>query len=1431
MPAASALRRRVHSSVNRIRTIARSFILPGLCSLALTAQAAQTLTVTTTADDVTTPPAGSLRKAIADAADGDTIEFNVSVTGAITLAGTELLLDKNLTITGPGAATLAVSGNQQSRIFRIPAGKTVAISGLTIRDGKAPNGTDLSFRLGGTAPDGQSGGGIYNEGLLTLTNCRITNNSAGRGGNFSADYNAQAGNGGSGGAVLNAGGLILTNCRLDHNHAGSGGSAGSMGSKAGIGGHGGAIHSLAQGGIELLNCILSENSAGEGGIGSGALTLGCGLGGNGGAVSVTGGTAVLEGCSLVRCMAGNGGAFTFNFPGAGSAGAGGSGGGIYIGSGTVTLKTSTISGNGAGNVSNVPANSTKAGDGGGIACLGGTANLISCTITDNVAGDNLTEIPYENSDGRGGGLYSNGGTVTIGNTIVAGNRNYSDFSGTFVDGGHNIISAVSPMLAPLGEYGGPTPTHALLAGSPAIDAGDDSITGSDQRGQSRLVGSHVDIGSFEGVVPNVLSLAVDSVEVDETVGTVTITVQRTGDTTSSASATFSTLPGSAKEPDYTAVSGTLEFEPGQTQAVIQVPIIDDSTPESPETFQIRLASASPTTAIFPRGLQTVTISDNEGPAILSFTTASSTIAEAGGNALISVQRKNDGAVGTVSVHYFTTTAASAASPYPASDNDYRPVSGTLIFGPGITQQTVVVPILDDAQFELDETFYVLLSEPTGGATLGTQKSQIIVIANDDPRPPPPPSPTFDFQVAASSISESSGNVLIKIIRSKVLTGDVSVSYQTSAGTAEANSDFIPAAGILNFPSSSTEQTIVVPIVNNDAIENTETFTVTLSDPTNGAVLGTQITHTVTIADNDGPATVAFSGTSSNVGEASGSAAAVTLIRSGNTTTSATVEVSAQPGSAHEGTDYTFTNIAVTFAPGETQKTVMVPIADDAAEEGNEQFQLVLSNPSEGATLGEQNTHTITILANDSPAIVAFASASSTVHEFILTPTAITLLRFGETATSATVQVSAQPGSAHDGTDYTFESTTVTFAPGETQKTVMISTIDDTVDEADEQFTLVLSNPGSGVDLGSQTTHTVTILDDAGDLPEFAKASYHGLGVSTVSTPVEYAAISITTTDSGQLTGALQVRGRTVRFQGRFSETGVFTHEFRQRSLGAIAGSSLELQLQSAGAIVDGTFRTFNGTTFDVELKRDVVATNANPVAEANGYTALLQTQLPGNAAGFLRTRVLPAGKISLSGMLPDGTRLSGSSHLAEDRTFPILFPAYAKKRGHLAGTAQIVSADALPLTGDLHWHKPANSRPPYAAGLTDEAVDLSGNVYTPPERRHRALDDFDATQGTASFKTSTAADPNPVGINAMWNQDNTIRILPPEFRRPPSSIRFSFQPKTGLFTGVFRDAENHPNKFFGICVQQAEAGADQTVGFFLSGEAAGRIELVPQPPQ
>jgi hypothetical protein len=212
---------------------------------------AATITVTSAADSGT----GSLRDTIAAASPGDNIIF--SVTGTITLTGGALKIDKSLTISGPGARDLAVSGNNADRVFVVNSGATVTISGLTIENGKALNG-------GG-------GGGVSNLGILTVTNSAVTGNSAlNFGGGIenlgtltltSSTVSSNLADCCYGGGIYNGGTLTLTNSTVSGNSV-----------KLFFGG---GIENF--GSLTLTNSTVAGNTAGcchGGGIGnSGTLTM------------------------------------------------------------------------------------------------------------------------------------------------------------------------------------------------------------------------------------------------------------------------------------------------------------------------------------------------------------------------------------------------------------------------------------------------------------------------------------------------------------------------------------------------------------------------------------------------------------------------------------------------------------------------------------------------------------------------------------------------------------------------------------------------------------------------------------------------------------------------------------------------------------------------------------------------------------------------------------------------------------------------------------------------------------------------------------------------------------------------------------------------------------------------------------------------------
>jgi hypothetical protein len=269
-----------------------------------------TLTVTNALDS----GPGSLRAAISAAPNGATIDFASSLNGQTITLGGELLIKKGLTISGPGASQLAISGQNASRLFDVTSSTTkqVTLSGLTLEDG--------------TAPAGPAGGGaILNLGTLAISNCVITSNSASQGGAIDNQTGSKLtvtkctvsnNTAGTGGGISNYGTLTVTGSTFSGNTATS---AGGIYNRFGCsmtvtGSTFSNNHASAGGGIynsgtaTISTSTLSGNTAGTGGgirNDSGSLTLsGSTLTGNtataiGDGIDIVGGTVTIKNSTTI----------------------------------------------------------------------------------------------------------------------------------------------------------------------------------------------------------------------------------------------------------------------------------------------------------------------------------------------------------------------------------------------------------------------------------------------------------------------------------------------------------------------------------------------------------------------------------------------------------------------------------------------------------------------------------------------------------------------------------------------------------------------------------------------------------------------------------------------------------------------------------------------------------------------------------------------------------------------------------------------------------------------------------------------------------------------------------------------------------------------------------------------------------------------------
>jgi CSLREA domain-containing protein len=946
----------------------------------------QSFQVTNTADS----GAGSLRQAILDAnakVDFNPIFFQSGLTGNVTLLSALPDLTTSMSINGPGPNVLTVqrstaSGTPTFRILTIQSG-TVNISGLTISGGNFGGGgaglfvsapatvTVANCTISGNTDNNFGGGGIANLGALTLTNGTVSGN--------------------TGQGIRSTGTLTLTSTTVANN-VGSG------------------IFHVSAFPLSITNSTITGNSGGTSGGGI--------FGDNGGTVTVIGTT--------VSGNSANGGA------------------GIFTASNLVMMNT-TVSGN----------NGTSA-QGGGIENLG-TATLTNCTVTGNMsvaggggifnAGGTITlsnSTVTANSASGGGGIDSVSGTAILRNTIIAGNGP-NDLIGTYYSQDFNLIgntstasftgitahniTNVSALLDPLRNNGGPTMTHALLPGSPAINAGSNAnlpvdtfdLDGDgntaepvpfDQRGFARITNTNVDIGAFEsrgftiaatgGTPQSATIMTAFSSPLAATVGS------SFGETIAGGVVTF-TAPGSGASGTFpggmisatTAISGSgIATSPAFTANGI------------PGSYSVLAAgngiSSSASFALTNDKInQTITfgaLADKTfgDPDFDVTATASSalavTLTPSGNCTIVSGNKVHLGNMGSCTITASQGGDASYnAAPAVARTFNIQQADQTITFN------SLLNKTFGDPDFTVSATASSNLSVnfgASGACTVSTGSVHITgagscTITASQPgngnfKSAPAVKQTFNIAdvISINDVSTTEGDSGTKTLNFTVLLAaasnqTVTVSYATANGSASAPADYVPiSATTIAFNPGDTAKTIGVIINGDQSFEPDETFFVDLTIPTNATISDNQGLGTILNDDAQG-GIISFSQANYAVDESAGSLV-VTVNRTGDTSSAAGVDygtsdggASSMPCSSTGGLasarcDFTTAMGTLHFGAGETQKTFTVLVNGDSYNEGPESFSINLSNQTGGSVLSTPSTATVTI-ADDSSGLPPNAS--------------------------------------------------------------------------------------------------------------------------------------------------------------------------------------------------------------------------------------------------------------------------------------------------------------------------------------------------------------------------------------------------------------------------------------------------------------------------
>ncbi len=526
------------TSVSRIRRVPR---LRPLLEILEDRTLLSTYTVNALTDSGTgSGLTGDLRYCVTHATSGnDTIDFAAGLSGTINLQSALPTLNASVAIQGPGAKVITVDGGTSPEYgFNVDGGAQVQITGLTmyysVSDIKAGSATisNCTFSDAGLLTDQYT---VHTGTALTVSNCTLNGGGID---NFENGAALTVTNCTISGGVDNAyGSATISNCTL------SGGSIGN-----GASNHGsatisisnctlsdGTIHNFASAynssSATISNCTLSGSNIVNDALASatisystisGDISEGASYGGAPpdavGAIN-NAGNLTINNCTLSGNKVVGGPAYDVTSQSGGFtySGGNGMGGAIYNSAGTLTINSSTIVNNEAIGGSTASLSTAGNGMGGGLYIAGGTVSINNSTFADNQAiggaGPHLGP-----GTAFGGGIYNAVGpsALQMHDTILADNTANvgPDLNGGLTSLGYNLIGKtaggsgyaasdlvnVNPQLGPLQNNGGPTQTMALLAGSPAINAGDNTNAPAyDQRGPgfARIVGGTIDIGAFE----------------------------------------------------------------------------------------------------------------------------------------------------------------------------------------------------------------------------------------------------------------------------------------------------------------------------------------------------------------------------------------------------------------------------------------------------------------------------------------------------------------------------------------------------------------------------------------------------------------------------------------------------------------------------------------------------------------------------------------------------------------------------------------------------------------------------------------------------------------------------------------------------------------------------------------------------------------------
>ena len=576
--------------------------------------------------------------------------------------------------------------------------------------------------------------------------------------------------------------------------------------------------------------------------------------------------------------------------------------------------------------------------------------------------------------------------------------------------------------------------------------------------------------------------------VSEAAGGVTITVDIAGRLTGAVTLGVEYVPGTASETeDYTPLTSEIQLSAGATRATLFVQIVNDELYENADTFSVRLVE--------PNGGLPLRVKLATGSAEADVTITNDDEIEIGFvegmYTFLENQRR-----GTAQVRYsgseiapgVTVTVSYATTVQIGDSIDINDVSGMLMLISGQRVYNINFPITDDNAFNRATERYTVSLETldmNSGLTFRLDRvSASLNVLTDDVL-------DFGFSVTEYEVNEDAGTVELEVsvLRNTIGAGEsVVVRYSTTPGSA-TSVDFEPVMmGEVTLSSMSTVARFTIQIIDDDILEDSESFVVTLTKADGRDTLQLlQSKATVTILDDNDPVTIGFGRASYSVTEGAGAVVNLDVgVLSGGLERDITLEYDIRGGSAIAGTDYEYMTGTVTLSSDASKPMISISLLNDDIFDPDETFTVVLTGHDGPSTLTLAPASAIVTIVDAGPVPTISLDPVADVTEGNSRDVIARLS--GKLNRDVTVILTATNGTA-ESDDYTLAVSRMVIPAGSLLATFTVNTNQDPLYEDNETVNLGLSIVSGEVDLGTPVTRVLTINNDDSVTIGFQETTY------------------------------------------------------------------------------------------------------------------------------------------------------------------------------------------------------------------------------------------------------------------------------------------------------------------------------------------------------